>query len=524
MFKSFFTISFFISISRILGFVRDILIARFLGVSMLSDVFFAAFRLPNFFRRIFAEGAFNSAFVPLFIEKIAQDKSTKDSGHNIKQSEFFVKNIFAILLYSLLIFVIILQIFMPWVMKLLFPGFFNDEVKSSLLISFSHITIFYLIFISLVSLCSGILNSLNKYALPASSPIILNLTLIIMMVFYGKMFPNYGYALAYGVLMAGVLQFLVIFIGVYKKGYLLYPQMPVFNNDIRQFFRKLIPAIIGANVMQINLLIDSIFASMMIGAMSYLYYADRINQLPLAMIGIAIGIALLPNLTRRIKDGNNDVAIKMHNMAVEAGLILVFPATLALTVLAYPIIAALFKGGAFGENECLLVARALMYYSFGLPSYVLVKVMEPGFFSRQDTKTPMKIAMICLISNLLLNCVFYLFAMGFVGIILSSVISSYLNLSLLIHNLIRKKHFYFTADFKHKILAIIWPSILMAVVLFLIKALFLHSHYFHEIIELLIMIIVGLVTYFIASLFSGSLKILTDVLKMKRKRNDNIEL
>ncbi|MFM8186707.1 MAG: murein biosynthesis integral membrane protein MurJ, partial [Alphaproteobacteria bacterium] len=192
MFKSFFTISFYISISRILGFIRDILIARFIGVSVLSDAFFGAFRLPNFFRRIFAEGAFNSAFVPIFIEKLTDHKD--DKTH--QQVKFFVANIFSILLFILLIFVLIMQIFMPFFMKLLFPGFFSDPEKSRLLISFSHITIFYLIFISLVSLMSGILNSLNKFAIPASSPIILNLTLILMIIAFGAKFPNYGYALS----------------------------------------------------------------------------------------------------------------------------------------------------------------------------------------------------------------------------------------------------------------------------------------------------------------------------------------
>ena len=174
MFKSFFTISFFISLSRILGFIRDILIARYVGVSLLSDAFFAAFRLPNFFRRVFAEGAFNSSFVPIFIEKL----DNKKPHHENQEAKVFLANIFSILLYSLFIFVIILQIFMPFFMKILFPGFFSSPEKSSLLINFSHITIFYLIFISLVSLFSGILNSINKFAVPASSPIILNSTLI----------------------------------------------------------------------------------------------------------------------------------------------------------------------------------------------------------------------------------------------------------------------------------------------------------------------------------------------------------
>ncbi len=517
MFKSFFTISFFISLSRILGFIRDILIARYVGVSVLSDAFFAAFRLPNFFRRVFAEGAFNSSFVPIFIEKLHNEKNPQNN-HDVK---IFLANIFSILLYSLFIFVIILQIFMPFFMKILFPGFFLDPEKSSLLISFSHITIFYLIFISLVSFFSGILNSINKFAVPASSPIILNSTLILVILLCGEMFPNYGYALSWGVFLAGILQFIFVGFAVYKSGFLVYPKVPKINQDIRKFFCKLLPGIIGANVMQINLLVDSIFASMIMGAVSYLYYADRINQLPLAMIGIAIGIALLPNLSRRIKGGEFESAIKLQNVALEAGLILVMPATLALTVLSYPIISTLFQRGAFGENESNLVSQALMFYSLGLPSFVLVKVMEPSFFSRGDTKTPMKIAILCLINNVILNYVFYILEMGFIGIILASVFSTYLNLTLLITNLIRKKLFYFEKDFVKKLISILIPSIVMALTLYLLKQYFLIQD-FNKIFELSMMILLGLIIYFMTSYFSGSLKIVSQIVKLKRKKNDNI--
>jgi putative peptidoglycan lipid II flippase len=217
--------------------------------------FFAAFRLPNFFRRIFAEGAFNSAFVPIFIEKLQDKKTDADE-------KFFVRNIFSILFYALLFFTIIFQIFMPTFMKILFPGFFSDPEKSALLINLSRITIFYLIFISLVSLCSGILNSLNKFAVPASSPIILNATLIASVFVFGPIAPNYAYALSWGVFIAGILQFLWLFFFTIKAGFLVYPNFPTINSDIKKFFRKLVPGVIGANVMQINLLVDSIFANL----------------------------------------------------------------------------------------------------------------------------------------------------------------------------------------------------------------------------------------------------------------------
>jgi putative peptidoglycan lipid II flippase len=516
MFKSFFTISFFISLSRILGFIRDILIAKYVGVSVLSDAFFGAFRVPNFFRRVFAEGAFNSAFVPIFIEKL-NDKNNLDDNKSTQQ---FLTNILSILFFSLWIFVIIFQIFMPFFMKFLFPGFFIDPIKSGLLISFSRITIFYLIFISLVSFFSGILNSINKFAVPASSPIILNSTLILGVLLFGESFPNYGYALSWAVFVAGILQLLVISIAVYKNGFLVYPKKPRLNNDTKKFFKKLIPGIIGANVMQINLLVDSIFASSIAGGVSYLYYADRINQLPLAMIGIAIGIAILPNLSRRIKNAEYESAIKLQNTALEVGFMLVMPATLALTILSYPIIATLFQRGAFGESETQFVSSALMFYSFGLPAFVLIKVMEPAFFSRQETKMPMKIAIICLFNNILFNYIFYLFNMGFKGIIIASVISSYLNLTLLITILISKKYFYFSKDFIFKIISIIIPSIIMAIILFCLNKYFLLNNKFNNVLELIIMIFSGIICYFVASYFSGSLDIAIESIKLKRKKND----
>ncbi len=513
LFRSIFTISFYISISRVLGFIRDIIIAKYLGVSMLSDAFFAAFRLPNFFRRVFAEGAFNSAFVPIFIEKLQDTNSKKDEL-------FFVRNIFSFLFYVLLLFTLIFQIFMPFFMEVLFPGFFTDPEKSSTLISLSRITIFYLIFISLVSLCSGVLNSIGKFAIPASAPIVLNITLITSVFVFGSIVPNYAYALSWGVFTAGILQFLWVFVFTIKSGFLLYPKMPKFNADMKKFFKKLIPGVIGGNVMQINLLIDSIFASMITGAVSYLYYADRINQLPLAMIGIAIGIALLPALSQKIKSAKYEEAIKLQNLALEVGLILVIPASLALTILAYPIISTLFERGAFTSHESYTVSDALMFYSFGLPSYVLVKVMEPAFFARMDTKTPMKIAFVCLTSNAILNMIFFILEFGYVGIVLASVFSSYLNLGILITSLIKKKHFHFEKDFVKKLLLISIPSFTMAAALFIMREFFAQSESFDKIIELIIMVSAGLIVYAISAFLSGSLNILLKSNFLKKRKND----
>lgn len=501
LFKSVFVISFFISLSRILGFIRDIFIAKYLGAGMMADAFFAAFRLPNFFRRVFAEGAFNSAFVPIFVDKL-------QVHHDEQDAKNFVRNILSLLFFVVLVFVILLQIFMPLAMKLMFFGFYADAEKFSLLVNLSRITIIYLIFISIVSLFSGILNSMGKFAVPSSVPIILNGTLIASIFVFGPIVPNFAYALSWGVFTAGILQLLWLGFFLYRAKMLVYPTMPKINNDVKYFFRKLLPGIIGANVMQINLLVDTMIASLIAGAVSYLYYADRINQLPLAMIGIAINIALLPTLSKAIKSNNIDHAIKLQNLALEAALILVIPATLALTCLAHPMIEVLFQRGAFGQNETDLVSRALMFYSFGLPAFVMVKVLEPGFFARSNTKTPMKIALICLVNNVVLNLLFFK-PFGYIGIVLASVCSSYLNVSLLLFNLTKNKHFIFEEDFLVKLFKILIPAVLMAAILLFLNRYF--ANIISPMMNLILTITIGLISYGLASYLSGALNLLKNL-------------
>lgn len=512
IFKSAFTVSFYISISRVFGFIRDIFIANFIGASYLSDVFFAAFRLPNFFRRVFGEGALNSSFVPIFIAKVNQ----KDE----KAKVAFAKNIFSILFYFLLIFTLFFQIFMPFLMSVLFPGFKSDPEKFLLLVDLSRITIFYLIFISLVSLCSSILNSLENFSVPASAPIILNITLIASFFTIANFVPNYAYSLSWGVFAAGVLQFIYLMFFTFKKKIILYPKLPslkVFqDSSVKKFFKKLLPAVIGGNVMQINLLIDSVFASLFSGALSYLYYADRINQLPLAMIGIAIGIALLPSMTRKIQSGNKDEAISLQNCALQVGMLFVVPASFALICLAYPIITALFERGEFSSSDSFHVARALQIYAAGLPAYVLVKVMEPGFFARGNTKTPMKIAIFCLFSNLFFNTIFYLNDLGYIGIALSSVCSSYINLSLLIFNLKKKKQFNFVAGFFKNITKIILTALIMSAILLSLNSYFATNNDFNIIVELLFMVSAGIISYFAILYFTGLFKLLCDANLIKK--------
>lgn len=508
--KSAFTVSFFISLSRILGFVRDILIARYVGVSVLSDVFFAAFRLPNFFRSIFAEGAFNSSFVPIFIKKM--------EGENDREPALiFARNIFSLLLYTLLVLIILMEIFMPFVVGVMFPGFKAGTDKFFLLVDLSRITIVYLLFVSLVSLFAGILNSISKFAIAASVHIILNLSLIFVPYLLENVTENMAYALSWAVFIAGILQFCWMLFFIVKAKMFVYPVIPKINPDTKEFFKKLIPGVIGANVMQINLLVDTIIASLMAGAISYIYYADRINQLPLAMIGIAVGIALLPTLSRKIKNNENEEAIKLQNVAVEIGLMLVIPAALALSCLSFEIISTLFERGAFNLESSKMVAKALFLYSLGLPAFVLVKIFEPSFFARGNTKTPMQIAIICLLSNVILNVIFLFLKFGYLGIILSSVISSYLNLTLIITRLIKNGYFYFEKNFLKKLVSILIPSTIMALTLIFLKDYFAYFHSNKKIAELVILITSGMLVYLVISYILGNIDFLLDNLKMKKQ-------
>ncbi|MFT7087951.1 MAG: putative peptidoglycan lipid II flippase [Rickettsiales bacterium] len=522
LFKSALTISFFISLSRISGFIRDILIAKYLGTGMLSDVFFAVFKLPNFFRRVFAEGAFNSAFIPLFVEKLANEKNPgeknpreKNPGeknlgeNNSEDAKNFVRNILSFLLFALLILVIVFQIFMPFITKAMFFGFYSDPEKFDLLVTLSRITIFYLLFISVVSLFSGVLNSIGKFAAPSSAPIIANITLIASLFILAPFVPNLAYALSWGVFVSGILQTLWLGYFLFRAKMLVYPKFPKFNIDIKHFFKKLGPGIIGANVMQINLLFNTMIASFISGAISYIYYADRINQLPLAMIGIAINIALLPTLSKAIKSNSLSNAIRLQNVALEASLILIIPAAIALICLAHPIIEVLFQRGAFLPKDTLMVSKALIFYSFGLPAFVMAKVLEPSFFARGDTKTPMKIAIFCVLFNIVLTLIFFK-PFGYLGIILAVVIASYLNVALMIISLTKRKHFIFESDFLKKLFQIFIPAALMGLMLF-----FLNKHLLttSPMINLILNILAGLMAYLILSYFSGALNILKAIKK-----------
>ena len=485
--------------SRILGFARDILIAALLGAGPVADAFFVAFKLPNFFRRLFAEGAFNAAFVPLFSGRLATDGQ--------EAARAFAVTVLSVMVVFLLLFVTLLQIGMPLLMYGFAPGFADDPVKFDLAVELTRITFPYLLFISLVSLLGGILNSLGRFAAAAATPIILNIVLIGALIGATPYLPTPGHALAWGVAAAGMAQFVWLAVACQRAGMTLALPRPRLSPGVRRLLRLMLPGAVGAGVVQINLLIDIVIASLLpTGAVSFLYYADRVNQLPLGVVGIAIGTALLPLLSRQLREGDVDAARHSMNRGIEFALLLTIPGAAALLVIAEPIIVVLFQRGAFDATISTATSQALMAYAAGLPAYVLVKVLGPGFFAREDTTTPVKIAIVCVTVNIVLNLTL-IHWLAHVGIALATALAAWLNAFLLMWTLGKRGHHALDSRLKSRVVRILIASAGMAAVLWLM--MLWGGDYFAaavpvRITALAVMIAVGLVAYALLAAVTGA--------------------
>ena len=416
--------------SRVLGFLRDILIAQILGAGPVADAFFVAFKLPNFLRRLFAEGAFNAGFVPLFAGTLERD------GRAAAKS--FAEDVLTVLLWVLLLLVIVVQIVMPWFVYVLAPGFADDPGKLDLTVQLARLTFPYILLISLVSLLGGVLNSLYRFAAVAAAPILLNLSLIGCLLGLARWTETPGHALAVGVTVGGIVQFVWLIVAARRAGMALRLRMPRLTPGVKRLLVLAAPAALGAGVAQVNLVVDVIIASLLPeGSVSFLYYADRVNELPLGVVGVAVGTALLPLLSRQLRAGETEEAVTSLNRAIEMALLLAVPAAVALVVIAGPVIAVLFERGAFGPAESDATAGALVAYAAGLPAFVLIKVLVPGYFARQDTRTPVRIAILCLVVNIGLNLAL-MGPLGHVGIALATTLSGWLNVALLATGLVRR--------------------------------------------------------------------------------------
>jgi putative peptidoglycan lipid II flippase len=501
--KSSATIGFYTLISRVLGFLRDVTIASSIGASMLSDAFFVAFKLPNFLRRLFAEGAFNAAFVPQFAGMLAVDGKDK--------ARHFAGEAMSFLLVILLIVTAIFITLMPWLMYLLAPGFADDSAKFDLTVTLTRITMPYIIFISLVSLLGGVLNSAGKFAAVAATPIIMNLCLIIIPYLIDPLTPTGAHALSIAVMVAGVAQWVWLVWFCRKEGLLPRLMRPRLTPSVKKLLVLIAPAALGAGVAQINLFIDLIIASQFDSGVSYLYYADRINELPLAIIGIAVGTALLPVLSRQIREGKHEEAQKSGNDAIALSLFLSLPAAAALVVIAEPIIATMFERGAFGAAETAATYKALMAFALGLPAFILIKILAPIFYAHEDTKTPFKIATFCILVNLVFNLLL-MWPLQHVGMALATSIAGWVNVALMWHVL--KKRGWFAANLGLKtelcktVLAVVVMLQCLAMVMPAMEA-YRHSGELARFMALGMLAAIGAAGYFFAAYLFNTLNIRT---------------
>jgi putative peptidoglycan lipid II flippase len=408
--------------SRLLGFFRDILMASALGTGPVADAFFVAFRLPNLFRRIFAEGAFNSAYVPLFARALEQD----NSDHQRQ----FASQALSGLTFILFLITILFELLMPLFMLFFAAGFADEPDKFELTVLLTRICFPYLLCVSLLALVSGTLNGLGRFTAAAFAPTLLNVILIgCLMLIHGAGLhasDTAGLWLSIGVLLGGVAQLAMVWIALERAGFALRFSRPKWTPGMKRLVQLGIPGVISGGITQINIVIGTIIATMQAGAVSYLYYADRIYQLPLGLVGTAMGVVLLPELTRHIRGGREEALHRSQKQSLQLSLLLTLPAAVALIVLAEPILQTLFERGAFDADDTRQTARALVWFAAGLPAFVLVKVFSPGFFARENTKTPMQMAALSVIVNVTASLMLFPF-LGHVGLAMATSLAGWVN-------------------------------------------------------------------------------------------------
>jgi putative peptidoglycan lipid II flippase len=495
--KSTSTVAFFTLISRISGFLRDVMMANLIGASWLSDAFFVAFKLPNFFRRLFAEGAFNVAFIPSFSGILTSDG--KEAALK------FAGEVMSVLFLVLLVLNAIFILFMPWITPLFAPGFADTPEKFDLTVTLSQITFPYILFISLVSLLGGVLNSFGKFAAPAASPILLNLCMIAGMLFLTNT-PTPAHALSWSVLAAGIVQLIWLMAICLRHDMLPGLFLPKLTPKVKTMLLLMGPAALGSGVQQLNLLVDVIIASHIPNAVSYLYYADRITELPIGMIGVAVATVLLPTLSRQLKSGDKAAAQTSMNRALEIVLLFGLPATAGCMLIAEPIIRVLYLHGNFTLEDMVATKWALVAFGAGLPAFLAVKVFAPGFYANHDTKTPFKIAVVCVIVNLFFNLTLS-GPMKHVGMATATSIASWVNLIMMVVILHRRSIFKPDALLKRRLSRLIAATGIMAVALLFIAPIAapaLLGHMVERSVALVALIGAAGVVFFLAAMVLGA--------------------
>ncbi|MGB7287350.1 MAG: murein biosynthesis integral membrane protein MurJ [Salaquimonas sp.] len=490
--------------SRVLGFVREALIAAFLGAGPVADAFYAAFRFPNLFRRLFAEGAFNTAFIPLFSSEL----ETGDKASARK----FAEEVLASLLAILLVLSALAMIFMPFLVgTIIAPKFANDPEKFELTVLLTRIMFPFLTAMSIVAMFSGILNSFRRYFLAALAPVIMNIVFITVLVGSNQLgYSDYelGVVMAWGVTLSGLLQIGLLSYAIVKEGFPLSLRWPRFSKPVLRLMKLAVPTAIAAGIAQVNLLVGQIIASGQDGAISIMNYADRLMQLPLGLIAVSIGVVLLPELSRSLSANENDEAIKLQNRSMEFGLGLMIPAAVGLYLMAAPLIALIYERGAFTRELTEVTAQVLSAFALGLPAVVLTKVFQPSYYARKDMRTPMWFAGINAIVNIVLAL--YLFPIyGVVGLGYAFSTASWVNAFLLGGSLAVKGHYKIQGATLKNISLICLASALMGGVVYFgqnwLSASVLSGNLFEQIGSIGLIIAVAAIVYFAVVVLTGAI-------------------
>lgn len=464
MLKSLMTVSGFTLLSRILGFVRDMLVGHYLGVGRVSDAWNAAFQFPNLFRRVFGEGAFNSAFVPMYSRIRAEEGD--DSAFRFGNRVIVMLSLVLSVIFALCFF------FIRPIIYAMNKGFEAETVD--LAAGLAKITSGYMVFVCLVAAVSGILNSHKKFMAPAFSYAFLNMAFLVGLLTCVPRFGAPEEVLSWSLLAAGVIQLVVVLIPALKLGLKLKAHIPKFDAEMKKLGLLMLPGLMSAGVQQVNLLVGGWVASFQEGAKTMVYYADRINQLPLGLIGIAFGVVLLPDITRKVRSKDEAGALDSMQKGLTMAMLVAIPAMVGMTVLAQPIIFALFQGGEFEASDAILTGQALMAFALGCPAYIMVRVLQPSYFAREDTKTPMHYTFWSAGLNVVLcMAVFYTLkekGLLHVGCAVATTIAGWVNVLLLMMGLRKKGFLTLTRDYWKRFAKMLIAAILMGGIVYTLAA------------------------------------------------------
>jgi len=506
-------------VSRVLGLARDMLFAQFVGANFASDAFAVAWRMPNMFRALFAEGAFSAAFIPMFNKKVADP-----NGPGLSSGTDFAEDALSVLLPALLLMTLLLEL-LAWpatyIISLGFHGASPEQFAFAVMLA--RFTFPYLMLISLASLLGGILNSLHKFWVAAAAPILLNVAQIVALVFFHTHEPmSTTKYQAISVTVGGALQLAWLAQACWANHVRLKIKRPTINADVKRLLRLIGPAAAGAGAVQFNLLISTALATGLLphGSVSYIYYADRLNQLPLGLIGIGLGTVLLPTISHQLGRGADAEAMTTQNRGLELALFFTLPATVALVICGVPIITGLFQHGQFDASDAVKTGQALAAFSLGLPAYILVKVLTPGYYARHDTRTPMRFAMISIAMNLVLNLALIM-PLKHVGPPLATALASTVNVWMLYHTLKKRGHFEADARLRRRVPRLALASILMGAALFWIApaiAPYLTGSILHRAGGLVVLVGAGGAVYAVACFLTGAFVLGDLKLLMRRTR------